>query len=233
MAIDMKTVKEIEFNNKQVKKIEDNNGNILWQKDNGQVITITFRRWSYGMYTGVSKNMSPSNNTGYGSYYDFRFATVSQLTDNTSAPPSSESDVSGEWILLTVSQAQNIVNKAYTSDTTIPDNYDFNFTSSDFYLCYIKNNELWFAGNTDLINVQSPNLLYTTNDISKALRFRYVYKPNQSSYNYYQYYDGVRTTNLSSNKYIGLTASKGLYLGYTRPTSSTSPVNYANLTYTI
>ena len=232
MAIDMKTVKEIEFNNKQVKKIEDNNGNILWQKDNGQVITITFARSAYGMYTGVSKNMSPYNTTGYGSYYDFRYATVSQLTDNTSAPPSSSSNISAEWIVLNTTEAQNIVNKAYTSDTTIPIHGDFSFTSSDFYLCYIKNNELWFAGNTDLIDVQSPNLLYTTNDISKALRFRYIYKIN-SDYGYYQYYDGVRTTNLSSNEYIGLTTSKGISLGYTRPTNQSTPEDSATITYTI
>lgn len=31
MAIDMSTVKDIEYNNKHVKKIEDSNGNILWQ----------------------------------------------------------------------------------------------------------------------------------------------------------------------------------------------------------
>lgn len=232
MAIDMRTVKNIEFNNKQVKKIEDANGNILWQMDNGQTITITFTRSAYGMYTGVSKNMTPSNNTGYGSYYDFRYATVSQLTDNTSAPPSSSSDVSAEWIILNTTEAQNIVNKAYTTDTTIPRHYDKGFSSSDFYLCYIKNNELWFAGNTDLINVQSPNLLYTTNDISKALRFRYKYKVN-SDYGYYQYYDAIITTNLSTNEYVGLTTSKGLYLGYARPTGTSSPVDHPNLTYTI
>lgn len=231
MAIDMKTVKNIEFNNKQVKKIEDANGNILWQKQSGQIITITFNRTAYGMYTRVSRNNRP----GYGVYSDFRYATVSQLTDNTSAPPSSSSDVSAEWIILNTTEAQNIVNKAYTADTTIPRHYDSDFSSSDFYLCYIKNNELWFAGNTDLINVQSPNLLYTTNDISKALRFRYIYSVN-GAYEYYQCYDAVRTTNLSPNNYICLTTSKGLYLGTStssRPTTTTSPADTSNITYTI
>ena len=226
MAIDMTTVKEITHNNKDVIKIEDSNGNILWQKQGGQTITITFNRRAYAIYTTVSQDTSPYSD-GYGRYSNSRLATVSQLTDNTSAPPTTSD---AEWIILNTTEAQDIVNKAYTSDTTIPIHYDSNFTSSDFYLCYIKNNELWFAGNTDLIDVQNPNLLYTTNDITKALRFRYVVKAGGS---FRTYYDGVRTTNLSSNKYIGLTTSKGLYLNYKRPTTQTSPADTSSITYTI
>lgn len=227
MAIDMTTVKEITHNNKDVIKIEDSNGNILWQKQGGQTVTITFNRRAYGMYATVSANINPPFGDGYGIYSNFRRITVSQLTDNTSAPPTTSN---AEWIILDTTEAQNIVNKAYTSDTTIPIHYDDEFTSSNFYLCYIKNNELWFAGNTDLIDVQNPNLLYTTNDITKALTFRYIEKAYGS---YRSYYDAVRTANLSTNKYIGLTTSKGLYLGYARPSSQTSPSDTESITYTI
>ena len=227
MAIDMTTVKEITHNNKDVIKIEDSNGNILWQKQGGQTVTITFSKRFYGMYATLSRSSDPF--ATYYAYSNFRYITVSQLTDNASAPPSSSTGLDQEWIILNTTEAQNIVNKTYTSDTTIPMHNDSSFTSSDFYLCYIKNNELWFAGNTDLINTQSPNLLYTTNDITKALRFRYKVKVPV----YAPYYDAITTTNLISNKYIGLTTSKGLYLSGAKPSSQMGASATDNITYTI
>lgn len=49
MAIDMSTVKEIHYNNKEIKKIENSNGDILWQK----VVSKAYRELDYIYFSGT------------------------------------------------------------------------------------------------------------------------------------------------------------------------------------
>ena len=58
MAIDMTTVKEIHYNNKEVAKIEDGLGNVLWQKVSEQ----PYRRLEYLIFDGTCYCQSTEHN---------------------------------------------------------------------------------------------------------------------------------------------------------------------------
>jgi len=217
MAIDMKTVKEIEFNNKQVKKIEDSNGNILWQKQGGQTVTITFN-------AGLWWFCSTSNGPTYSSY---RYSTYNQLTDRTATATTTMSGNTDYFFFLDATTAQNIVNKTYTSDTTIP-------AKSSGYICYIKNNELWFVGNTDNVSTSaSVGILDTTNDITKAPTFYFAHYQYSLAL-YYDYLKSSTTGYSVGNAYASSTYGYDLkwYSG-TAGRSGIYTGNPVQLTYTI
>ena len=146
MAIDMSTVKEIEFNNKQVKKIEDNNGNILWQKKSATPVTITLTNLKYiDLYNTYWYNDRPFIVKDEVFYTHLNYINIKNVSDDR------DTDA---FILLPLSTYQNIKNKSYTADTTITGINAFSTISGQnvYCICYVENNELYCVGSMEGVN---------------------------------------------------------------------------------
>lgn len=162
MAIDMKTVKEIEFNNKQVKKIEDNNGNILWQKKSATTVTITLTNLKYidlnYVYIYYDSPFSYTRTIVYG---HMNYINITGVLDNR------DTDA---FAILPMSTYTNIKNKTYTEDTTITGN-NYVPTDSNYYvICYISNNELYSVGNIN--NTTVDGAVGTTSELSNVVAYK-------------------------------------------------------------
>lgn len=155
MAIDMKTVKEIEFNNKQVKKIEDNNGNILWQKKSATTVTITLTNLKYiNLYYRTYDYSSTL-------YAYLNYLNITGVSDNRSTD---------SFVLLPVSVYNDIKNKVYTTDTTITGQNSF-VSGTSYMICYVSNNELYSVGNK---NSTLNSAIGTTPDLSESTKYTYT-----------------------------------------------------------
>lgn len=168
MAIDMKTVKEIEFNNKQVKKIEDSNGNILWQKKSATTVTITLTNLKYiDLYCSYwYKN--PFVTKGEIRYLHLNYTNITGVSDT------GDTDA---FVLLPLEIYQNIKNKSYTDDTTITGINSFTYNTA-YCICYVSDNELYCVGSMKGVN--NGPVRYS----SDTTGFTYTYK-NVSWYSSY------------------------------------------------
>lgn len=155
MAIDMKTVKEIEFNNKQVKKIEDNNGNILWQKKSATTVTITLTNLKYIRLYYRTYDYSSTL------YAYLNYLNITGISDNRSTD---------SFVLLPFSVYRNIKNKVYTTDTSITGQNSF-VSDTDYMICYVSNNELYSVGN---INSTNNSAIGTTSELSECTTYTYT-----------------------------------------------------------
>ena len=199
MAINMKTVKNIEFNNKIVKKIEDSNGNILWQAFKGvKANPIKIRTY---IQTGVDSNYNTI-------FSDPLYWTISQLSSSAASPSSISS--ASEFYLLSKNQVLALLDEnfdfygdgMYNNEYigSIEDGY-FHLSPniSVFYICFIQNNKLYFVSNKTTNAVTNNGLLGYTDDYTNAYLFTTVsYYPQyddilSASYEYYDSYGGHHT----------------------------------------
>lgn len=180
MAIDMRTVKNIEFNNKQVKKIEDANGNILWQKFSGNLNGVIAKPLKIFSQTGSA--ISPTNPL---------YWTISQLSSSI-ASPSSSNDAS-TFYFFTENQILALLDENFDFENGTYNNERIGYIYNDgyfhlktpewkktpvVYICFIQNNKLYFVSNKTTNSAVNNGLLGYTDDYTNA----YIFKLRLTSY---------------------------------------------------
>lgn len=220
MAIDMSTVKSIEFNlefyNKIVKKIEDSNGNVLWPTFKGVLATP---------HKILSEILSGNNY-----YLNPLYLTISQLSSSTSSPSSSNSG--SDFYLFTQNQILALLDNTFDfrgdgmyNNEQIGYWEDGYFRmqphilgySQSVYICFIQNNKIYFVSNITTNNATNNGLLGYTDDYTNA--FMFIYQRGTSVYGNldilspltgsFYYVDNRNTLKYKTSYTSGITYSTG------------------------
>lgn len=172
MAIDMSTVKYIDFNNKRVKRIEDANGNVLWPAFKG--VLATPRKI-------LSETLSGNNY-----YLNPLYLTITQLSSSTSSPSSSNSG--SDFYFFTQNQILALLDDTfdfrgdgmynneqigYWEDGYFRMAYNSPGYNQAAYICFIQNNKIYFVSNITTNNATNNGLLGYTDDYTNAYMFIY------------------------------------------------------------
>ena len=176
MAIDMSTVKSIEFNNKQVKKIEDSNGNVLWSF--AILPTSTKHKAMCYKIRGMTYNQS-GYTVGYIKYDSTKFISVAGLRNATL------------FYIFTQNQLLSMINGLYPANgvlnsenigsyDSVNDIFTYNSNTIDDssgdsakYICFIKNNRIYCMGTNKIanMNIESTSASYYNNANKLKLKF--------------------------------------------------------------
>lgn len=217
MAIDMSTVKNIKFNNKQIKKIEDSNGNTMWE---WEAVPTMFFTGEYSVklknVNNVSKYMYANNNTVTSKsnhITKFMFLTENQLKalvdyDNIV--------ISGGDVYYNNSNIGTFDPGSGTINVPSP-NHNNPLTIQNFYLCFINNNQLYVIGGQMPTNtlVNEGDMFQVTYDLASnvfnsnftGLKLRHAGVGDTGYYIYYS--NALETVSVSLSDNNG--ASEQLY----------------------